>query len=83
MNSQRNAAMLFISMKELRTGFKTAKKIINFFGLFALPFSVNINVCSVHFQMKQIKLQSDAQLETDRVSLLDFCTHSLTREKYL
>ena len=60
-------------------GFK--KKNISFFGIFATPFSADINTFSMNFQMECIELQRDVQLKEkiDHVSSLNFYELFLTK----
>ena len=55
-----------------------------YFAMFATPFSVDVNMLPVDFQMERIELQSDIQLKEklDRVSSLDFHRSCLPRDKY-
>ena len=73
-NNEKYAALLFDLIQEFENRFQDFRKNHQSFGIFATPFSVDINILPANFQMECIELQSDIQLKEkcDRVSLLDF-----------
>lgn len=65
----KNATVLSVLIKEFENSFKISEKIVNFFCMFATPFSVKINPLATNFQLQYIELQSDIQLKTLIISL--------------
>ena len=70
-----------IFIKEFEKIFQDCWKYHQFFCMFVIPFSININKFHVNFRVEYIHMQSGIQLKKiDHVSLLDFYKASLTRE---
>ena len=74
-NSKKYAALLSILIKGFENRFQDLWKVINIFGIFVTPFSVDINTLPAHFQMKCVELQSAIQVK----DLISSCYWTLTR----
>ena len=81
---ENSPSCFLFSFRNLKTGFKIARKMTNFFYLIATPFSVDVNSLSGNFQMDGIELQSDIPLKEifGHLSLPDFYKTYYNREKY-
>ena len=66
---------------ELENMFQDCQKSHKFFGIFATPFSVNINTLPANFQMECIELQSDTQLKNLILSFYQTFIISVLAEK--
>ena len=79
-SSKKYALCFLFRYRNLRRGFKIAEK-INFFCIFVIPFSVNIKILPVNFQMECIELQSDIQHKDLIVSLYQTSMSFLVSER--
>ena len=68
-SSKKYALCFLFRYRNLRRGFKIAEK-INFFCIFVIPFSVDINTLPLIFQTECIELQVDVQLKRKMWSCL-------------
>lgn len=69
-NSEKYAVVLSFLIKGFENRFQDLWKVINIFGIFVIPFSVDINTLPLIFQTECIELQVDVQLKRKMWSCL-------------
>lgn len=81
-NFTKYASLIENLQNEFKRRFQDMRKFEKLFDMFALPFTTDVEIVPIDFQMELIDLQSNSELKTkfSEVSLLDFYKNYLPEE---